>query len=172
MEEEKIDRYETKSPKTAQERANISSTFLHWTKFPMCLPLWLANTARCLDKLHLQYRDQTLKIKQLTLSFLLPKCHSVNPSSCSPKANLARAQCSLHTGHVQVHSLTPEQISLSSQERFLIHIWPNPVEQHQALLSPHTMPYSPRLWNVALSVPPTQAGSQAWYWRLNSHLHS
>lgn len=83
----------------------------------MHLPLWLANTAHCLTSYTYSTDavDQTLKIKQLTLSFLLPKCHSINLSGCSPKANLARAQGSRiknglhHADCGRAHFLPPQQ---------------------------------------------------------------
>lgn len=99
--------------------------------------------------------DQTLKIKLLTFCFLLPKCHSVNMSSWSPKANLARVQgwriknFWLQADSVKAHLLPPEQ-TFPLKEYFHAGL---SAAQHQALL-PQRAPSA--MW--CLSVP----GSEMW----------
>lgn len=86
--------------------------------------------------------DQSLKIKLLTLCFLLPECHSLNMSSWSPKANLARVQGSriknywLHADSVEANLLPSEQTS-PLKEYFHAVL---SAAQHQALLPQHAPP--------------------------------
>lgn len=106
--------------------------------------MWMANTARVFVSYIYSTGlvEQTLKIKLLTLSFLLPKCHSVNLSSWSPKANLERVQGSriknswLHAHSVEVHLLPLQQTS-PLKEYFRAS--PS-AAQHQALLPQHAPP--------------------------------
>lgn len=164
-------------------KADIISIFLHWTKYPVHLPLWLANTAHCLMSYiySADAVDQTLKIKQLTLSFLLPKCHSVNMSGCSPKANLARAQgsriknASLYTDQVRAHSLAPEQTSLhegdfqaAAELSHMLH------STRLSSLGMHPLPqdaFQSQALKCDSNATLTQTDSQIRCWRLNSHLH-
>lgn len=143
-------------------KADIISIFLHWTKYPVHLPLWLANTAHCLMSYiySADAVDQTLKIKQPTFSFLLPKCNSVNLSGCSPKAiwQEPKAQESKMPCSTQTMSST---FTLSwtdfASTREISNPWlscptccTEPDSPPLAHTPCHKMPFSPRLWNVTL----------------------